>query len=208
MKLISHRGNNNHKYKENTKEALLETLKADYIDGVELDIRLTKDNKYVIVHNTSYVVFGLVRKFISSITLKEAKKDGLNSLEEFLDGVNTNKIIILDVKKEIGNCDYDVKELIALLKKYNKLNLWICSFCYEIVNKLKKERKHTVGLLISDIINKNKDIKRFDFVSLSRNSYNDIKTNKVKMVWTINKKEHLKNNYEYIITDKAHLLYV
>ena len=44
--LIAHRGNNNHGFQENTKEALLESLHTDYIAGVELDIRKTKDNQF------------------------------------------------------------------------------------------------------------------------------------------------------------------
>ena len=64
-----------------------------------------------------------------------------------------------------------------------------------------------MGLIISDIINKNKDISKFDFVSLSKNAFNDIKTNKIKMVWTINKKSDLNRvkDADYIVTDKAYL---
>lgn len=207
MKLIAHRGKNNHKYKENTTEALLDCLNKDYISGVELDIRLTKDNKFVISHNTSYIVLGIDRKFISATNINDIKKDGYSILEDFLDSVNNNKIIIIEIKKEIGDYQNDLNELRKICKKYSNLNLWFCSFCYKLVNDLKKECKFPVGLLISDIINKNKDIKSFDFLSLSRNSYNDIKTNKIKVVWPINKKEQIKQDYEYIITDKAYLLY-
>ena len=110
MKFIAHRGNDNHEYKENTKEALLWCLKQDYIDGVELDIRLTKDKEFIIYHNTSIVELGLNRMFIANESLE--KLQGINfgtvenpyylsSLNEFLREVKSNKIIMLDVKKEI-----------------------------------------------------------------------------------------------------------
>lgn len=206
MKLIAHRGNDNHKYKENTTEALLESLNRDYIDGVELDIRLTKDNKYVINHNTSYVVLGIDRRFISNITLAVAVKDGISSLEDFLSRVNNKKIIMIEIKNEFDGINNDIKELIKISNKYKKLNLWFCSFCYPLVKEMKNICKSPIGLLVSDLINKNKDIEPFDFISLSKNSYNDINTKKTKMIWNINKKEQLKKTYKYVITDKAYLL--
>ena len=48
MYLIAHRENNNHKYKENSKEAFINCFNTEYIDGIELDIRLTKDNIIVV----------------------------------------------------------------------------------------------------------------------------------------------------------------
>ena len=51
--LIAHRGLNNKKYKENTKEAIINSLKQDYIKGIEIDIRLTKDNKIVVIHDST-----------------------------------------------------------------------------------------------------------------------------------------------------------
>lgn len=50
MKIISHRGNG-FNFKSNTKEAILYSLNIDYIDGVEFDVRITKDKKIVIIHD-------------------------------------------------------------------------------------------------------------------------------------------------------------
>lgn len=206
MKFIAHRGNDNHSYKENTKEALLECLSKNYISGVELDIRLTKDKKYIIIHNTSYLVLGIDRKFIDSTNLEEAMKDGYSSLEDFLALINNNKMIIIEIKKEIGDYKDDLKEILRICNKYKHLNLYFCSFNYKLVNKLKMKCKFPVGLLMSDLINKNKDIDNMDFLVLSKNAYNDIKVKKTKIVWTINKRNQLKSNYTYVITDNAYLL--
>ena len=52
--IISHRGNDLHKFKENTKEAIISTLSNDYTSGVELDVRMTKDKKIVLSHSLFY----------------------------------------------------------------------------------------------------------------------------------------------------------
>lgn len=45
---ISHRGNGKHNYKENTVKSIINVLKED-VDGVEFDIRMTKDKKICFV---------------------------------------------------------------------------------------------------------------------------------------------------------------
>lgn len=216
MKFIAHRGLDNHKYYENTKDALIESLNKDYIDGVELDIRLTCDNKFVIYHNSSYIYLG-VRKFIKGINYKDIINDNLgslkepryiNGLEEVLSSIKTNKIILLEIKHESKDYQVVITEINRIIDKYHYLNIWLCSFNYNLVNELTSKSKCNVGLIISDIINKNKDISKFDFVSLSKNAFNDIKTDKIKMAWTINSKKDLDKlrGSDYIITDKAYLL--
>lgn len=216
MKFIAHRGLDNHKYYENTKEALIESLNKDYIDGVELDIRLTKDNKFVIHHNSSYVYLG-VRKFIKSYNYKDIVNDNLgslkevryiNGLEDFLDNIKTNKIILLEIKQEGKDYQSVIKEVNRIVDKYHYLNIWLCSFNYNLVNELTTKSKYNVGLIISDIINKNKNISKFNFISLSKNAFNDVDTKKIKMAWTINSKKDLEKVRcaDYIITDKAYLL--
>jgi len=46
--LIAHRGNDNHNYRENSEEAIIYSLSRTYIDGIECDLRLTKDNEIVL----------------------------------------------------------------------------------------------------------------------------------------------------------------
>ena len=83
MKLISYRGNDNHKYKENTKEAILSSINQNYIDGVEFDIRLTKDNYFVIYHNL-LIEYNNILVPIKSLLLKEIKDvyKKISSLED------------------------------------------------------------------------------------------------------------------------------
>ncbi len=217
MKFIAHRGNDNHNYKENTKEALLWCLKQDYIDGVELDIRFTKDKKFIIYHNSSFLELGIKRRFIANETLEDLEKINLgtienpsylSSLESFLKSVDSNKIILLDIKNEIGDSDEIVDSLKSVCITFSKLNIYLCSFCEIVVKLSTNVCKFPVGLLISDFINKNKDYSDIAFLSVSKGAFPDISSQKKKMVWTINKKKELKPSYKdmYIITDKAYKL--
>lgn len=49
-KIYAHRGFSS-VYPENSIEAIKEAIKYDYIDGIEIDIRMTKDKKFVLIHN-------------------------------------------------------------------------------------------------------------------------------------------------------------
>ncbi len=217
MKFIAHRGNDNHSYYENSKEALLWCLDQDYIDGVELDIRLTKDKKFLIHHNNSFLELGNKIHFVQDETLEELQKINLgtkknphhlDSLEDFLSRVKSSKMILLDVKKEIGDFTPLIRPLQKILKKYDDLNLYLCSFQYSIIKLSTKMCKVKIGLLVSDFINKNKNYDAFDFLSVSKGAYPDISSSKKKMVWTIQKKSELKRFSKdiYVITDCAYHL--
>ncbi len=214
MKFIAHRGKDKHSFYENTKEALLWCLKQDYIDGVELDIRMTKDKKFIISHNSSILYLGIDFYGIRNETLKTLqslnlgtfdKPHFLNSLEEFLEAVDSDKIILLDVKEERSNMEEVMKELSKVLEKYTHLFISVCSFRYDIYQL---KTSFPVGLLVSDFINKNKEYRPFTFLSVSRGAYPDITSPKKKMIWTVNRKEELKNISDdmLVITDKAYIL--
>lgn len=197
--LISHRGNDNHIYKENTIEALNYSLNQEYIDGVELDIRMTNDKKIVINHNIIHN-----SKIICKTNYKELNID---LLDDFLREVNTNKIILIEIKEELNNYKI-IYQLYKIMKQYN-LNYYIMSFNYNLIKKFKKFfSKYKCGLLVTKTINKDKNIDLFDFVAYKYNCYKDI--NKEEFVWTINDyKNYLKYKEKnvFIITDKAYMWY-
>ena len=219
MNFISHRGNDCHSYPENSISALLWCLDQDYIDGVEIDIRMTKDQKLVLSHDASILELGFRRYFVKDETLNTLQKVNLgtkknphylDSLEQFLSQVQSQKMIVLDIKQELGSMDLFLKVLRKVLKKYSYLNLYIVSFRYDIVKLCTTTCKKPVGLLVSDFINKKKDYNPFNFLSVSKGAYSDISSHKKKMVWTINQKRDLKKFHQdiYVITDKAYDLAV
>ena len=185
MKIISHRGNGNGK--ENTKNAILKSLNKKYIDGVEFDIRFTKDKNFVINHNKTYK-----GKIISKENTKELKKLGLNTLKEVLKKINTNKIIMIEIKDKEES---QIKYLNKILKKY-KLNYYICSF-----NKIIEKINYKKGYIT--YIDKTK-IDKLDFNSINHNL--KINTKKETFVWTINKHNYHKTKYN-IITDNPLEIY-
>ena len=58
--LIAHRGLDNHKYKENSIKGILNSLSKDYVSGIEVDIRFTKDKKIIVYHDllSDFKIFG------------------------------------------------------------------------------------------------------------------------------------------------------
>lgn len=202
MYIISHRANNNHGFKENSLEAIKEVLSKEYIDGVEIDVRLTKDKKIILHHGLIISKKGL----INNLYFKEIKND-VNLLSEILKNIKTEKIILIDIKCELCDIDVFVSKLNKILKKYKYLNIYLCSFNFELIKKLKQTYNYKTGLIISNIMNKTKEINDFDFVLL--NYKVEYKTSKQTMLWTINKKEIMdkyKNKKIYIITDKPYLV--
>ena len=194
--LIAHRGLDNHKYKENSIKGILNSLSKDYVSGIEVDIRFTKDKKIVMYHDLLSDF-----KIISNTNYNEL--NNIDLLEDLLKKIKSNKIILFDIKSENNKYELFIEYLLKLIDKY-PLNYYLCSFNYNLIKSLFGRTKYSLGIFITDIINKHKDYSKLSFLALSKNSYDDIKFN-TKFVWTINSNKNI-NKYEYIITDKAYLL--
>lgn len=200
MYLISHRGNNNQKYKENTINALINAYKTPYIDGIELDIRMTKDNIIVLSHDN--IKDG---KIINKTKYKKLK---LDKLEDLLKKLSNEKKIIIDIKEENKKI---IDILYKTIKEYD-YKFYICSFNYKIINMFKtKYNKFKSGLIIGYMINIDKIHNKLDFNSLQYNLIKRINKNKEIFIWTVNDKKTLNKILKYkkdinIITDKAYLL--
>lgn len=74
MYLISHRGLDNHTYSENSLKAIENVLSKDYIDGVEFDVRITKDKKIVLIHDPIIDLISNGSGIIKYMTLKDLQK--------------------------------------------------------------------------------------------------------------------------------------
>ena len=196
---IAHRGLDNHDYKENTINALNWCMDKGYIDGVELDIRITKDKKIVLSHDMVYDF-----KIIENTEYKYLK---LDLLDEFLKNLKTDKILLIEIKEEKSN-SYILLYLYRILRKY-KLNYYIMSFNHDLIYKFKKKYpKYKCGLIVSKTINNKKNISAFDFVAYKYNIYKNI--DKLTFVWTINDLKYFlkyKEKNAIIITDKSYLWY-
>lgn len=212
--LYSHRGNNNHSYRENSVEAILDSLQKDYMDGVEIDVRFTKDKKIVLCHNPSVLIQNSYY-FVSNLSYYELSKNtDVVELTYLLSKIKSSKKIIIDVKYEEKLEKEDIDIFYKTIKKYNHLNIYICSFHYTFIRHFKKKYpNYFCGLLVSRFINYFHFNNCLDFCSIKKNLYNKLPKNKFQFIWTVNSKEELdllekkvKNKNLHIITDCAYLL--
>ena len=110
--LISHRGNDNHNYRENTIDSIVFSLNKNYIDGVEFDVQITKDNVIVLNHDFKYE--NNVIKDTNYNLLK------LDKLEDLLNRLDTKKLLLIEIKS---------KEF-----KYKSYNTsFLCIYCILII---------------------------------------------------------------------------
>ncbi|MBR3229913.1 MAG: glycerophosphodiester phosphodiesterase [Bacilli bacterium] len=197
MLIIAHRGNDEIK-KDNSKKAIINSLNKEYIDGVEFDIRLTKDKRFILNHDPFYKTF-----FINNTTSKTLIKHGLDTLDDILNMIKSNKILLIEVKVE-DNIKKTSKYLNRVLRRYN-LNYYICSFNYNFINYFNKKYNYKCGLIIGKNINKNHIINNLSFNSISY-KYKGKNPNKETFYWTINNIKEI-NNKKNIITDKPKEIY-
>jgi glycerophosphoryl diester phosphodiesterase len=181
--IIAHRANGS-KYKENTKEAALEVLSYPYVDGIELDVQMTKDNKFVLSHNSFLLCKNKQIKNIHEMNYKELMNcKPIPLLEDVLNAIKGGKIILLDLKVDMRKKAFQ-KYFLKLISKYQLL-FYIASFDYEFVKKLKRKNpKLKLGYIKGPVLNleKKKDI--LDFCLVYYKQYH-----KEEGVWTINTKE-------------------
>lgn len=202
MKIIAHRGNDGI-HLENSMEAIINSLSISYIDGVEFDIRHTKDYDFIIHHDPFYKGY-----YIEKTRLSVLQKKGLNSLDEVLKNIKSDKIIMIEIKEESNKFKYMLIKLHKILKKYN-LNYYLCSFNYDLVSYLKKRfPMYKTGLLIGIKLNLNKMDNDFDFNMVN---YRHAKKAPLKetFVWTIDdfKTFEMVMKNQNVITDNALEIY-
>ena len=210
MQLIAHRGLTTENIKENTMEAFLNAINNDYI-GIELDIRLTKDKKIVVLHDKLINRTSNGSGNINNITYKDLLKYNFGSykikskiplLSEVIKNIS-NKIIIIELKEKI-----DLKELENILSKNQTNKYYISSFNKEYIDNI-KGIKYKIGL-INYIFNSNIDIKNYNFILIleslfTKDIYNYLNSINVEPILygvlnhiTLKNKDII-NNIKYIV---------
>lgn len=197
-------------YKSNTKEAILYSLNIDYIDGVEFDVRITKDKKIVIIHDPVINFVSNGRGIVKNMKYKQLLKYNFGSkkypskialLDDVLSLINNKKIILIEIKEETDDYKDIVDITYNIISKYN-LNIYIASFNYELI-KYFKTKYNKCGLIIGLGLNTKKLYNHFDFNIVSYNYRNKV-DKKETFLWTVNEIKDDINNYN-IITDKPYL---
>lgn len=218
ISLIAHRGNDNKKWLENSITGIVNSINQDYIDGIELDVRMTKDKKIIVIHGITISDDINETKFVSTLTLSQIKKYDLDpgkkkvevaTLDEVLKKIHSKKKILIEIKEESINYQTIVKEVHQILKHYPDLNFYICSFHYPLVSYWKRKYpKDKVGIIIGFLLNKDKFNTDLDFISVNKHYLNKCDFKKETFIWTVNSEKELdkikaKTNKVGIITDYA-----
>lgn len=210
MQLIAHRGLTNKDIKENTLESCINAINNNYL-GIELDLRLTKDKKIVILHdkliNRTSNGKGNVNNFTYNELLKynfgsKKIKSKIPLLETIIKNIN-NKIIILELKEEINEAELD-----KILKFNNSNEYYLMSFNKKYIDNL-KNINYKKGL-INYVFNSNIDLKNYNFILIleslfNKNIYKKLKTDDIEIILygtlkNINiKNKEIINDLKYII---------
>ena len=191
--LIAHRGLfDNKKIFENTIKAFDNAFKNNY-DGIELDVRLTKDNIPIVIHDSFLSRVFKVRGRVKDYTYKELKnkEKRIPKLDEVIKRYK-DKIIFIELKEKI--------DIIKYLDNNN--NYYICSFNYDYIKDIPKGKNYKLGI-INYILNSNVNYNRLDFIMILDSIYNNklFKFNKLEIViyGVIGKINNYKKEIKYIV---------
>ena len=155
MNIYAHRGLfDNKKIVENTisafKKALLDNL------NIELDIRVTKDNKIIVFHDDNIKRLTGIDKLVKEMTYNELSNvkllnttDKIPLLEDVLKLVSGRVTLLIELKENFSN--NTLKELNKLLLDYNGKVL-LQSFNPVIIRKmaLTSLKRYKIGILLSN----------------------------------------------------------
>ncbi len=198
---IAHRGLHTSEIKENTLKAFKEACKSPFYDGFECDIRTTKDNTLVIVHD-AFIGKHLIRN-TNYATLK--KKYSIPTLKEVLE-LETDKIILLEIKE----LDLDIDNFLNVINNYQKQNIYIMSFYNKVIKKLKEKGCVFPLGVLNYVFNSEEEYHDYDFIVLlesvlSNNLINYFKAQNIKIfvygVHKLNESKQIYNNLYFIVNN-------
>lgn len=226
MKILGHRGIPV-LYKENTLPSLLEPFYLG-ADGIETDVRLTKDNVPVLIHDDSLINFCGVDVKVRDLSLAELKRyksngESVPTLEEFLKLAPKGKCLNIEIK------EYEAAELaISMCTTLYDGGLIFSSFNHSLISELKVNYTSLrFGYLFDEGHAKLSDEEIFSL--FEQNTYSahlpvvglsyfperflkiikELKRRNVKIVvWTVNDRKDIEKIWgyvDYIITDDVRL---
>jgi glycerophosphoryl diester phosphodiesterase len=219
MLRIGHRGARAYE-PENTLRSFKKAVEIG-VNAVELDVRKTRDNQLVVIHDADVKRTTDGKGLVSDLTLKEIKKftaekgEKIPTLKEALDFLD-KKVKILIELKEAG---VEEKVLAAVRENGLQKNVMLVSFLEEALRKVKAlDKEVETGLIYVKHKNPIKaalDLEAGYLLSLYRFTHTDnvqkAHDNGLKViVWTINKPEEVaeyaKKGVDGIASDKPDIL--
>jgi len=143
--IIGHRGASEYET-ENTMAAFEKAIELN-ADGVECDVRLTKDKKLAVIHDASVDRTTSEKGKVGEFTLKELNEIGVPSLQDLLSLIKkSGKTVLIEIK-EPGT----EKKIVELVKKKKiESQSVIVSFFSDSIKLVKKmSRKIRTGYIFS-----------------------------------------------------------
>jgi glycerophosphoryl diester phosphodiesterase len=219
MLRIGHRGARAYE-PENTLRSFKKALEIG-VDAVELDVRKTKDNQLVVIHDADVKKTTDGKGLVSELTLKEIKEfstekgEKIPTLKEALDFLDKKVKILIELKEE----GVEEKVLSAVRENGLQKNVIIVSFIEEALRKVRELNKEIeTGFIYAKHKNPVKsalDLKASYLLPLYRFTHTaNVKKaheNGLKViVWTVNKPEevaeYVKKGVDGIASDKPDIL--
>ena len=219
-KIIAHRGVTRND-QENTLPAYHQAF-SEGADGLEIDVRLSKDEKPIIFHDEDTSRLFKKNLEIKNTTFFELKALGNNEnriplLDEVLDFLPQNKECFIEIKS-----DADTGPFLDKLR-IEKKNITFLSFDKNVVLALKKRfpnklvfqsfhmlqiERYGIKKILEFYKNGNSDGLSIDIRGLSNKTIDKILEKKIDLIiWTLNSMERLKElskkNIRAIITDEV-----
>lgn len=142
MRIVDHRGAAFYEL-ENTMSSFKKTVEMNSY-GVEFDVRFTKDNKPVVIHDKTLDRVSYGHGLVSSYTLKDLQdiktknNEHILTLEETLDYFKNYQ---LEINIELKEDKYGI--VLDMLKNYNSERIVISSFLHYILPDIKRKGFNT-----------------------------------------------------------------
>ena len=219
-KIIAHRGVTRND-QENTLPAYHQAF-SEGADGLEIDVRLSKDEKPIIFHDEDTSRLFKKNLEIKNTTFFELEALGNNEnriplLDEVLDFLPQNKECFIEIKSDVNTVPFLDK------LRIEKKNITFLSFDKNVVLALKKRfpnklvfqsfhmlqiERYGIKKILEFYKNGNSDGLSIDIRGLSNKTIDKILEKKIDLIiWTLNSMERLKElskkNIRAIITDEV-----
>ncbi len=161
FQLIAHRGASS-LCPENTRSALLKALSIG-ADCIEIDVRLSKDGTWVVVHDGDLKKISGSRQKIEALNLRDLKQfdfglwfdrefegEKILTLEEACEIVLPNSSLILDIKTN-GNSEFLASRLRETLSEEKRRKIILSSFSLSLLKACRKIMPDLrLGFLLDD----------------------------------------------------------
>ena len=219
MLRIGHRGARAYE-PENTLRSFKKALEIG-VDAVELDVRKTKDNQLVVIHDADVKRTTDGKGLVSELTLKEIKEfsaekgEKIPAMTEVLDFLDKKTKVLIELKET----DIEKQVVDAVRERGLQKNVIIVSFIEEALQKVRElDKEVDTGLIYANHKNPIKtalDLEANYLLSFYRFTHTTTvqkaHENGLKViVWTVNKPEEVveyaKKGVDGIASDKPDIL--